>query len=158
MRIGVISDTHGDAGALRRAAAALPGVEAWIHLGDLVRDAEALKGMTGRPVHMIRGNCDHGCGEIPLEDVIPAGDILLFAAHGNRYGVRYGPEDLADRAESLGCAVALYGHTHVSKIAARGRLLLLNPGSPHEPREGRKPSVALLEVAGGDYHGRIVTL
>lgn len=43
MRIGVISDTHGSAFGIERAVRALPDVEAWIHLGDVVPDVRTLE-------------------------------------------------------------------------------------------------------------------
>ena len=42
MRILVVSDTHGDEGALQRAVQAQPFARTVIHLGDGAREAEAV--------------------------------------------------------------------------------------------------------------------
>lgn len=56
MRIGVISDTHGSAFGIERAVRALPDVEVWIHLGDVVPDVRTLEKRAGVPVYSVRGN------------------------------------------------------------------------------------------------------
>ena len=55
MRIGIVSDTHGDSYAIRRVIEQAGRVDAWIHLGDNTRDAEAF-GKDGTPVYSVAGN------------------------------------------------------------------------------------------------------
>ena len=105
MRIGIVSDTHGDSYAIRRVIEQAGRVDAWIHLGDNTRDAEAF-GKDGTPVYSVAGNCDFG-GEKELRISLDGAEI--FAAHGHYYGVTAGTDRLAYRAEELGCNVALYG-------------------------------------------------
>ena len=157
MRIGVISDTHGDRFAITRALSALPDVDAWIHLGDVVGDAKAIAAKCAIPVHCIRGNCDFDFS-IPQEEILEFGGVKMLICHGHQYGVRYDRTRLFYRAEECGCALALYGHTHISMLEASGAILALNPGSPSSPREGRAPSVALIRIENGEAYPEIKLL
>ena len=82
MRIGIVSDTHGDSYAIRRVIEQAGRVDAWIHLGDNTRDAEAF-GKDGTPVYSVAGNCDFG-GEKELRISLDGAEI--FATHGQYYG------------------------------------------------------------------------
>ncbi len=155
MRIGVTGDTHGMGFALERALLALPGMDAWVHLGDVTSDAYALEKMAGVPVHLVRGNCDFDMRP-PLESVFEFEGVRVFACHGHQYGVRYDRTRLFYRAEELHCSIAIYGHTHVPRLEASGPVLALNPGSPASPREGHAPSVALLRIEDGEAYPEII--
>lgn len=155
MRVGVISDTHGVSFGITRALRAIPDAEAWIHLGDFAADAHTLEREAGVPVHSVRGNCDFDT-RVPAELVLTLGGARILLCHGHQYAVRYDRTRLFYRAEELGCAAALYGHTHVSLLEASGPILALNPGSPALPREGRAPSVALLKIENGELFPEIV--
>ena len=70
------------------------------------------------------------------------------------------------RAQELYCAVALYGHTHVSEIEYAGGVQIVcpgspsvpRPGSPSVPRRGRRKSFAKLEIENGSAVASIVAL
>ncbi len=62
------------------------------------------------------------------------------------------------RAQELYCAVALYGHTHVSGIEYAGGVQIVCPGSPSVPRRGRRKSFAKLEIENGSAVASIVAL
>ena len=155
MRVGVISDTHGAAAGLARALGALPNAEAWIHLGDVTGDARLLEKQAGVPVYAVRGNCDLDV-RTPAEQVITLAGVRLLLCHGHQYGVRWDRTRLFYRAQELGCALALYGHTHVSLVEASGAVLAVNPGSPYLPRDGRAPSIALLTIEAGEVYSEIL--
>lgn len=155
MNVGVISDTHGTGGALRRALAALPKMDAWIHLGDYASDSRLLEA-AGIPVYAVRGNCD-GDARAESERVITLGGARLFLTHGHRYGVKQGTEAVLYRAEELLCNAVLFGHTHIPLVEAQGSILAINPGSAALPHQG-KPSIARLTIENGDVHARIVLL
>ena len=74
MRIGIVSDTHGDSYAIRRVIEQAGRVDAWIHLGDNTRDAEAF-GKDGTPVYSVAGNCDFG-GEKELRISLDGAALL----------------------------------------------------------------------------------
>lgn len=157
MRVGVISDTHGDKNALSRALEKLQDMDAWIHLGDVLADAGTLAEATKVPVYSVRGNCDYDTS-CPEEQVIEIGGVRMFLCHGHRYGVRYDRSKLFYRAEELNCALVLYGHSHVSLIEASGAVLALNPGSPSLPREGRAPSCARIRIENGEAYPEIILI
>jgi putative phosphoesterase len=52
----------------------------------------------------------------------------------------------------------LFGHTHVPLLQADGELLVVNPGSMSLPRQGSKPSCAVLEVDGSDINVKMLPL
>lgn len=157
-RIGVISDTHGSAPEIR--ACAILGAEAdeWYHLGDHASDAEILRRYTDKPIHSVRGNCDLGVN-VPPTRIMQVEGCRIMLMHGHSYGVE--PEYTFRarlHAEEQGCNVLLYGHTHISEISMYGGILIVNPGSPSQPRGGRAPSFAILKVDGGRADARLVSL
>lgn len=93
MRILVVSDTHGDEGALQRAVQAQPSARTVIHLGDGAREAEAVAArFPDRMFWQIRGNGDFALGSAGLlyarEETL--GGKRLFFTHGHLYGVKTG--------------------------------------------------------------------
>ena len=67
MRILVVSDTHGDEGALQRAVQAQPSARTVIHLGDGAREAEAVAArFPDRMFWQVRGNGDFALGSADL--------------------------------------------------------------------------------------------
>lgn len=158
MKLGVISDAHGDEYAIRRAIAALPPCDSWLHLGDILSDADTIMELSGKPVYSVRGNCDLDASA-EFERTLEFEGVRIYLAHGHRLGVDSGTYRLSLGAQELHCSVALYGHTHISSLENDGYVLLMNPGSPSRPRGGRKPSIALLELEKGDVTGAsIITL
>lgn len=146
-RIFVMSDTHGY----------IEGVIDYLkdknfdrifHLGDHSWDGEEIQARLGRVIMTVKGNNDWGASA-PEEMILDslAGRILLV--HGHKHGVYGGVNRLAAYAEFKGCRVALYGHTHVYSKEKVGHILLLNPGSPSLPRDGRA-SAAILSLEDGE--------
>ncbi len=171
IRIGVISDTHGQLSSIDRCVSHAGPVDGWFHLGDYASDAKHLMRLTGKPVYCVLGNCD-SFSFVEGEDlqfpapqkrigsacVVTAEGARIFLTHGHRYGVDLGGYNLSYRAEELGCAAALFGHTHRGELSAFGKVLILNPGSPSRPRGGAKQSFAILEIERGDVNARMITL
>lgn len=155
MNIGVISDTHGNESALRRALITLPNMDAWIHLGDHASDSRMLN-VAGVPIYAVRGNCDFDMAA-EQELVITLGGARIFLTHGHKYGVKQGVEAVFYRAQELMCGTVLFGHTHVSLVEAWGSVLGVNPGSAALPHKGR-PSIARLTIENGDVNARIILL
>lgn len=149
MRIGVISDTHGNEWAVSACVAAAGPVDAWIHLGDHASDAKALLA-GGKPVYGVCGNMDVPSAASPRERVVELAGQRLFLCHGNNYGVKSSPLKVLLRARELGCAAALFGHTHIPFLDEGGDVLLLNPGSPSLPRGGSRRCMGILTL-GGKY-------
>ena len=136
-RLLAVSDSHGDAAALERIIAASAkkyGVpDAVLHCGDGARDLDrvedSLRALNpGILLYAVRGNCDGGgCADIPSERVAEFDGTRLFMAHGHRHAVKSTIFVLDDAAREAGCAIALFGHTHVP-FMHMASVLLLNPG------------------------------
>ena len=58
MRIGVISDTHGNTVSLKRAMSLIGDADAWFHLGDVASDILKIQDELNAPVYAVCGNCD----------------------------------------------------------------------------------------------------
>ncbi len=168
MRVGVISDTHGSTHAIDLALKRAGDVEAWIHLGDILSDADYIRRKSGLAVYSVRGNCDGGYSlednDLPSDEnhaaerVITLDGARLFLCHGHRYRVDWSQYALCLRAEELQSAAALFGHTHTPLLSAYGSLLLLNPGSPYQPRGGAKRTFAVMAIHSADVNARIIPL
>lgn len=155
MNVGVISDTHGNDHAVRRALNALPQMDAWIHLGDHASDSSVLN-VAKVPVYTVRGNCDFDA-HAEIERVITLDGARLLLTHGHKYGVKQNVQTVFYRAEELMCLAVLFGHTHIPLVEAWGSILGINPGSAALPQRGR-PSVAKLTIEKGDVNAKIILL
>lgn len=150
MRIGLISDTHGQ---LRpEALAFLEGCDHLVHAGDIGKP-EVLSALEAiAPVTAIRGNVDTGewAAELPeVREVTLAGVRLLVLHDLKQLSV--------DPAEE-GIRVVVSGHSHRPLAEERGGVLYINPGSAG-PRRFRLPVTAgELLVAGPVLTPRIVDL
>ena len=159
--IGVISDTHDDIGAVRRASRIFlkRGVELVLHLGDIVAPftLRAFHEAGVDRLHAVYGNnCGERIGlrkaaeslgytieEWPRELEVAGRRLLLI--HGT------GPAEktvkLAETLASTGRYDAvLYGHTHRVDNRVVGGTLLLNPGEACGCLTGRR-TAALLDTA-----------
>ncbi|HEX2178211.1 MAG TPA: metallophosphoesterase family protein [Actinomycetota bacterium] len=159
-KIGVISDTH-----LPRGSRKIPdevfrlfeGADLILHAGDFV-EAEVLYELGAHgPVKGVLGNCDSPelAGQLPLTDSFEVGGIRVGMIHdsGDRQRRR------KRMAEAFpGHRVVVFGHSHQPVVEDAGGLLLLNPGSACDPRRARIPTVAILEIRGGQPSARLVEL
>ncbi len=129
MKLLIVSDTHGDLRALRRAVEREADAAAVIFLGDGLRDAEALQ--NERPalrLYSVRGNCDMA-SFASASALAPFGGVLFYYTHGHLYGVKSGLTELAEAADARGAQSALFGHTHRQTLEKRGGVVLFNPGA-----------------------------
>lgn len=155
--IGVMSDTHHSDAAVMRAMLALGDVDAFLHLGDCVEDAEYLQACTEAKVYSVAGNCDFYSG-IADERVVELSGVNIFMTHGHRYSVRDDDDLVLDRALELGCKVAAYGHTHCPSLEQRRGVWIMNPGSAFRPRGWKVPTCGLIEIGGGRVVCRLLSL
>lgn len=129
MRAAVISDSHGFTGRLNTILMKIEAegpLDAILHLGDGYGDLMALNAALP-PVYQVAGNCDAGRRDT-LGFVTLSGARLLLT-HGHFQRVQEGTDGLLQLALEENCRAALYGHTHVQKMAWRNGVLLLNPGA-----------------------------
>ncbi|MDF2546741.1 MAG: hypothetical protein K0R93_1639 [Anaerosolibacter sp.] len=157
MRIGVISDTHGDIEAAETVIKERADLDLIIHLGDHYDDGIKLKEKIGIPLIGVRGNCDsYVAGEDEMVYEEKGHRILMI--HGHQYGVKSDLNRLYYRALELGCDLALYGHTHIPISITFGNVMILNPGSLCLPRGGSKPSYGVVEIQDQEIRSYIMEL
>lgn len=148
MRIGIMSDSHGDIAAVRRALAVCLPVDVWLHAGDYARDANVLENMARVPVTAVAGNTD-GATTAKWDEFIEISGKKIWLTHGHRYKVKRGTQDLVEWGHQYAVQLVVFGHTHLPHITTNGQLLLINPGSVALPLQGMPPTCAIVEVAAG---------
>ncbi len=159
MKIGFVSDTHGDAGAWERAWPYLKDCDLILHAGDILyhgafnpilksynplKLAEILNQLPV-PIYFARGNCDSEVDTLALEYPLESLILHVVSSKGNilvHHGHRYKEEKLASLAEKDGAKLVVTGHTHLYRLEKKKGLVFLNPGSPSLPKENRPPTVA----------------
>lgn len=162
MRIGLVSDTHGDPASWRMAMRVLSGCELILHAGDhLYHGAfnpvlptydpqEMAREFNECPIPVLhaRGNCDSDVDQLALRDPILSPYVIcrleglnIMLTHGDAMG----EPELVDLARRYGMRLLVRGHTHVHGIWEHGDLLVCNPGSPSLPKGDGVPSVGILE-------------
>lgn len=127
-RIIVVSDTHGNAKGVEKMLPLIEENHYFIHLGDGISDLRAALEKADKKTYFCRGNCDF-FASVPDEGELEVEGVKIFYCHGHKYGVKSGLGVLAREAKKRGCAVALYGHTHIAKITEIDGVTLINPGS-----------------------------
>lgn len=150
MRVGIVSDTHGQVDFTRPAVRMLESlkVDRVLHCGD-IGSAEVVELFKQWPTDFVFGNCDteqralrslieragHTChgefGDLEIEGV----RIALIHSHDRRlFSASVG----SGRYRTI-----CYGHTHVACVERRGDTLLLNPGAIYR---AQPHSLAILEL------------
>lgn len=159
MKIGVMSDSHGDTRAVNRAFEMFRnlGCETIFHLGDGVQDTQPSSQQFAMEIIGVHGNMDYAPGT-PLETVYEAEGIRFFLSHGHGLEVSRSNSRLIARAKQENCQVALYGHTHTASNTTEDGILILNPGSVSRPKNGGKATLAVIDTNGGDPIARVYWL
>lgn len=149
MRIGILSDTHDQAGRTSRAVALLlaQGAEALVHCGDYTTPDVVLE-CAGVPGYYVFGNNDfqqsalrsamQAVGGVCLE----WGGLVELGTH--RVAVTHG-DSLREmrRLADLGPDYLLFGHSHQRSDGRRGCTRWINPGALYRAPEW---TVALLDL------------
>ena len=126
-KILVFADSHGDAGTMDTVTG-LEQPDLVLHLGDDVRDAQALmENYPGLRVEMIRGNTDPEEDALP-ETVISVAGYTLFMVHGEEYDVEADVEEVIEAGLLEGADVILFGHSHKPYLERRDGVWVMNPG------------------------------
>lgn len=147
MRIGIVSDSHGDTRIFKKMLA-VPGAaeaEMWLHAGDFAPDADDLEFMSEKRVARVLGNCDFFVDGVYDETVVEIAGHRIFLTHGHLFNVRFDTAMLAEAARETGADIAVYGHTHIA-LEEHGDVTVLNPGSIARPRDERNGSFMLVDL------------
>lgn len=147
MRIGVISDVHGDVFKLEKVIEAMGHVDCIINLGDYGYDVSKYEEKLQLDVEMIKikGNCDYEFN-YPSEEILCFEDIKIFITHGHNYNVKASDSRIFYRGKELKVDAVLFGHTHIPHNKCYENLLIFNPGSIGKPKGGSDPSYGILEI------------
>ncbi|MCL6634967.1 MAG: phosphodiesterase [Peptococcaceae bacterium] len=178
MKIGVISDTHGDAASWRLVMESVfGGADLIIHCGDVLyhgprnplvegyspQELANLINSCPVPVLFARGNCDADVDQLLLDYPIQApyaflqvGQLRIMAHHGD--GLER--DEMLRLAARYRADLFISGHTHVPVLEDKGQktAILLNPGSPSLPKAGGRPTVAVLDCRGDSLKIEIINI
>ena len=150
MRLGIISDTHGQLELTRPAVRMFESLEvdAVLHCGD-IGSLAVVELFAAWPTHFVFGNCDddhakfaaairgagqacHGLfGDLDFDGI----RVALLHSHERRR--------FRQTIDSGDYRLVCYGHTHVAAIDRRGETVVLNPGAVYR---ATPHSVAIVEL------------
>lgn len=159
MRALIVSDIHGEDTTFRwlleQVWKTTGPIDVYICLGDGVRDFERAESfIRTRDEHAlmyaVRGNNDWGV-TAPERQVVELDGVKIFMTHGHYLKVKSTMYYLESAAREAGCAIALYGHTHVADVTP-GVPMLMNPGAACDDCCG------ILEITDGRPRARLVNL
>jgi hypothetical protein len=141
MRIGIVSDTHGNLRMVNRALLELRerGISTVLHCGD-IDDAKTVKLFRGFTTHFVFGNCDLDKGALraamarigaTLHDhfgSVELEGVKLAFLHGDDKTL------MRDVEHSGYYDFLFYGHTHQAEEHHSGPTRVINPGALHRAR------------------------
>lgn len=161
MKIGVLSDTHIISGLQGRQLAAqlmtgaFVGVDAILHAGDHVYHGldECFAPV---PWYAVRGNLDRTLVDLPSNRSLILNGKRVGMVHGWGRGTEIVKNVLDCFADDMP-DVLVFGHSHQPECRWVGSTLLLNPGSPTDPRLASAPTVGVLTL-GETVFGEIIDL
>ena len=149
MKVGIISDSHGDYRCIDQALEHedAQGTELWLFAGDIAMDADYLAMVTDKEVIKVAGNNDWPGGRLPDYETIDIAGHTIFLTHGHLFGVNFGFGNLVQAAADVGADIAVYGHTHMAVDTVLEDVRILNPGSIARPRDARNGSFMVMDLA-----------
>lgn len=151
LRIGVISDTHGNFTFASKALSLWGKIDCLLHAGDGIKEAYALGRLASCPVYAVSGNTDNALSLV--DETIELKDLRdeefkiekILLTHGHQFSPETREIKLAELAKRRGAQVVVYGHTHQPYNQSRLGVLVFNPGSPFRPRFSER-SCGILEI------------
>lgn len=177
MRIGIVSDIHGQTDALRAALAAMGRIDRLVCLGDSIQQAcfsndtiallrsldaltilgnheEAFFAGTGRHAPSVDAGLAEWLAARPTHIDCEMGRRRMLITHSTAWpsGHAYVPPGHKDfhRFAESGADVVLYGHTHQPVVTRVKTTLIVNPGSTgegHPTPDGFVRTCAVLDLA-----------
>lgn len=158
MILGVMSDSHGDAGAIEKAVNAMGEVDFWLHAGDFCSDADILAKFTGKQVYAVAGNCDGMSAKSKVDEFLTVEGKKIWLTHGHQSSVKSGTDDLIWNAKQYGVDIVIYGHTHISEISQYEDLYVINPGSVARPYHVTAPTCLRLTIHKQEIFAKLIEL
>lgn len=147
MRIAVVSDTHNYTRLIIKTLKSMEPFDLILHLGDVTGDGEKIAYELDIDSVIVKGNCDP-LSKYNEEEIIEIGGKKIFLTHGHKYNVNRDYNHIYYRALELEADIALFGHTHVPVNLVEDGIILMNPGSSHEPRTPDKiKTFGIIEIS-----------
>lgn len=129
MRILVLSDSHGDYYAMKKAIEAQPDAEVVIFLGDGHLDFEHAKPLLAdKRIYCVQGNNDFHC-KYPKNSIITEGNLRIYITHGHYEYVKSTLSGLISISKRNNCQLALYGHNHRQQEDVCDGIRMFCPGA-----------------------------
>ena len=145
MRIIVISDSHKNTRSIEKILDAQPDAKHVFFLGDNASDIEDFEFLyPDKSFFAVSGNCDY-FSNFPSSGITTVAGKKIYYTHGHTLSVKYGTERLLETAKQNGCDIALYGHTHISKVLYEDGVYIVNPGSCSQGRDFHE-SYAVIDI------------
>lgn len=145
MRIIVFSDTHNSSGSMKKIFERNQDVSVFIFLGDGERELNEMRSLyPDKKILNVRGNCDFS--DSPLMGTYSYKNIKILFTHGHRYNVKYSTDYLYYLALENNAHIVCFGHSHCRFYNYSDGVHILNPGSGSQPRDGKPPSYAFIDI------------
>ena len=91
MKLMVFSDSHGMPLYMRETLEKHRDVDAVIFLGDGQNDFQMMRALFPNiAFYSVRGNCDLGCADVPVREILDLDGAKIFCTHGHLYHVKSG--------------------------------------------------------------------
>lgn len=162
MKIGFISDTHGDYDMFMRALEIFDNPDFIVHTGDVLGYGHMsetnltryIKSMSN--IYLVRGNGDYFDSQKLISRDLEYEKIFnfkkdnekdneivkVFASHSHRDSIN----NLYEKAYRNKVDILAFGHTHRKKLDRYDNLIVINPGSTTYPRD-LVPSCGILNTS-----------
>jgi len=152
MKVGLVSDTHGNLTLLKKVAGVLKTkekVDVLIHLGDDLGDAAVIDGCFSEIIRIpgVFSNYyfDPAVANREIREFGKFKVLLTHSpkAHANDLSGDLKPEDVAKNKQ---VDAIFYGHTHIPAAEVKKGILWVNPGHLKlDDRKGHAPTYAVVE-------------
>jgi len=150
IKIGIVSDTHGYLPDWVKVVFENAQLDHVMHVGDFGHENILWDlGLIASPVIAVRGNCDFQAAllNLPATKRPVIGNTQLIISHKPNE-INASLRRIRRSEINAPFVLGIHGHTHVPRSEQiNADTYILCPGSPSEPREGSKHSIAILTIA-----------
>jgi len=153
----IVSDNHGDKNGLRKVIEKHHEEATYfLHCGDSTFPFD--DELMGK-FKMVRGNTDNDdrYRRVQEIEILETKDKIVMV-HGDRQKVQYGIDQLINEFRKKEPTIILHGHTHKVNVEMRDKILIINPGSIFDPREGNIRTYAKLKITSNCYDVEILDI
>ena len=144
MKIGLISDTHGDIRGMVRAMELLEGVDRLLHAGDHYRDAYWIENRYPVRVTAVPGNGDPDDAGASHR-LLKIQGLSILLCHGHIQRVQRSLTHLYYFGLEKAAQIIIFGHTHTPYLREED-VVMINPGTTSRPRSQHGRTCGILET------------